>query len=592
MPSFNALLLSSRQSGVLVLVLLGLSACGGPDDPSRFNGDDVDAGSDAFDNGDIARDSESPSDTDFPDANDAGGFDANDASRSDVAPDGGADGGADGGPRDIIELDGGPAPDAADALTDAGSDTSDGSTRPDVDIVPTDGPFIEVPGTGGVILRGVVLTPDGVLDPGEVFFAEGTIICVDTDCSGSAGAGDATIVNTRGTISPGLIDAHNHLAYNFLPEWNPPEGRLYENRYQWADEPSYEEWVLPYTANRSSNSHFCPGAQWGELRSILHGTTTMQGQSFERTCTVGMARNADHRHDLGDDHMQTTISSVRDINDDAAAGYNENFESGEITRFAVHMQEGYAADNVLLELESFAGRDTRNNRHMGLSLLNDTSILIHSISLTNEQLDEVEETGAHIVWSPSSNIVLYGQTLRLDEVLARDITVGLGPDWTLSGEDDMLGEMAYALAYAQAEGLALSTERLWRMATIDGAEVVGLGDRTGRLEAGYAADIMVVAADSDDPYLTIIEARAQDVAGVWVNGEVVYGVPALDGLTTACETLTVCGDARFVCRPADSTYPTVGDIEQTLLNILMGTGYADDEQYGRTDLLPLVDCAR
>lgn len=455
-----------------------------------------------------------------------------------------------------------------------------------------DGPTIVQAGAAGFILRGDVLLPDRVLDDGEVFFVDARIVCVDDSCDGAPGAADATIIETGGVISPGLIDGHNHLPYNFLPEWVPEDGRLFNNRYEWADVASYEDHVRPLTANRSSNSHFCPAAEWGELRSLLHGTTTIQGQSFDRNCIDGLVRNADHSHGLGPDHMRTAIGSVRDINDEDAANYLASFDEG-ITRFAVHMQEGLSGDHILEEHESFAGRDDRPNRHMGVSLLGETSILIHSISLTLEQLDEVSDTGAHIVWSPSSNLVLYGETLDIDAVVMRGIPVGIGPDWTLSGEDDLLAELAYANAWAARNGIdAVDPEVLWRMATDDGAFVVGLRDEIGAIEVDLAADL-VVFARGDTPWTSVTEARATDVQLVFVGGEPLYGVGAVDALVDGCESIDVCGDVRFVCRSSSSVYDTIGDIEQALIDILEGTGHDEDEQYGRGDeLLPLVDCSR
>ena len=403
----------------LSIIVFGLvmSGCGDTRDPAaRDDTGEADASEDAG-TGDAAADV----DTDVTaDANEDAEVDA----VGDVAPD---------APRDAVEdaIEDAPGDADPDAGTDAGDAAVDAIDADDADIGPdvgpSDGPVIVREGTTGYLVRGDLLLEDRVLTEGELLIVGDRITCVADSCADAEGAADATIIETNGIVSPGLIDAHNHVAYNFLPEWIPEDGRLFENRYEWADDPSYEEHVLPLTAYRSSNSHFCPAAQWGELRSLLHGTTTMQGQSFDRTCLDGLVRNADHDHGLGPDHMRTTIGSVRDINDEAAAGYADSFEE-EITRFAVHMQEGVAGRNLLEEFESFAGRDTRPNRHMGLSLLGGTSILIHSISLTREQLDEVADNGAHIVWSPSSNIVLYGDTLDIDEVIMRGIAVGLGPD--------------------------------------------------------------------------------------------------------------------------------------------------------------------
>jgi len=464
-------------------------------------------------------------------------------------------------------------------------------------------------GSGGFLLRGVVLAPDGVIDPGEVLIEGDMITCVAPDCSGEPGAAGVTVIETHGTISPGLIDAHNHLPYNFLPEWVPDPMRLFGNRYEWADDAAYEEHVLPYTAHRSSGSHFCPGAKWGELRAIVHGTTTVQGQSLRQGCIDRLARNADHYHGLGDDHMQTTIASPRDITDAEAAGYAANFTDPAMptTRLAVHMTEGTTGGGVDTEFASFAGRDTRDNRHAGLSLLaaadgsySGTGLLIHAVSLTDAELVETADTGASIVWSPSSNIVLYGATAPIARILELGITVGLGPDWTVSGEDEMLSEMRFALGWAAAEGVgAITPQRLWEMATGDGAEAIGLASTIGRLAAGLRADVVVLGRVGGDPYGAVTDSRAEDVRLVLIDGAGYYGDAELEpaaAVNGECDPLDACATQKFLCLRntpgnASRTEETLDEVRAQLLAILEGTGYPPEEQYGRGDeLLELVQC--
>ncbi|MEC9440973.1 MAG: amidohydrolase family protein [Myxococcota bacterium] len=482
--------------------------------------------------------------------------------------------------------------------------------QPDMTIEPGDYPKpLEVSAGDGkdkVLLRGLVLTPEGPLEDGEVLIENTFITCVGTSCAGRPEASGATIIETHGIISPGLIDSHNHLPYNFLKEWVPPNNQLYTNRYQWADEPSYEEFVRPLTAHRSTNTHFCPAARWGELRSLLHGTTTMMGQSFERSCTKGGVRNADHSHDLQYDHMRTSIGSVRDINTSDAQGYIDSFDdpTEPVTRFAVHMQEGYEGDNIDKEFESFAGRDDRSNveRHQGLSLLyKETAVLIHSVSLTAAQFDEVKQTNSKIVWSPSSNMVLYGRTTDIEKILDMGITVGLGPDWTISGEDNMLGEMQFARQWASENGVSSVTPQvLWEMATSQGAEVVGLEQHVGVLREGMTADIVVFTRKSEgqDPYTQLLQSNADEIRLVLIDGEAYYGEAKLKAPLARrddCEDYNVCGASKFLCVRHDNSddFTSSSMIEGLLIDILEGNGYPADEQYGRgQDLLPLVDCSR
>ncbi|MBI4705906.1 MAG: amidohydrolase family protein [Deltaproteobacteria bacterium] len=458
---------------------------------------------------------------------------------------------------------------------------------------PSPPPEVIHAGKQGLLLRGVVLAPQGVLDPGEVLVVGQTIRCVAADCTKAEGAASATWIDTHGVVSPGLIDSHNHVAYDFLPEWVPDPPRTFENRYQWTEDPQYEEHIRPYAAHKSENAYFCPGAKWGELRAL-------------GSCIDWGIRNADRYHGMGYDHMQQTIGSVRDIADAEAAKLIAGFDAPAepFTRFAVHMAEGFAGDHVDEEFDSFAGRDPRPGYHQDLSLLyKGTAVLIHSIPLSEGQLQEALATESKIVWSPSSNFALYGAgvTAPIRRILQLGIVTGLGPDWTVSGQDEMLSEMRFALGYARDAGIGQVTpERLWRMATADGAVVVGLQEYMGRLEPGERADVAVFGRTGPDPYLALVESRAADVRLVLLDGQGYFGDAGLPSLTRRnehCEDFDACGTAKFIC-VQDSPdaegrrNETLADIHQQLYDILEGVaGAPPEEQYGRGDeLLELVDC--
>jgi len=504
----------------------------------------------------------------------------------DSGPDGAMDGGVDSG------MDSG-----ADADVDAGP-------LPDSGTIASPAPEVLRMGTGGFLLRGVVLAPDRVLDPGEVLVVGDTITCVAADCSAEPSADTVTLIDTRGTISPGLIDAHNHLTYDFLPEWVPDPLQIFPDRYQWANDPDYEAHIAPFGDGRNQGDHICPGAKWGELRSLMHGTTTVEGQSRNLSCLDRLVRNADHHHGLGRDSMQTSIGSVRDLTDADVATLLDNYiDATPTTRFVVHMAEGIS-DNARLEFASFAGRDTRMNRHMGESLLAGThmgvayageAVLIHSVPLTDSEMMEVADTQSKVVWSPSSNIVLYGETAPIGRMIELGLTIGIGPDWTVSGEDELLSEMRFALDWAATSGEpAITPERLWQMATFDGANVVGLDMFIGSLEVGKRADISVFGRMGMDAFQTISDSRAQDVRLVLIDGQGYYGDIALESVASVnseCETFDACGQDKFVClanTPGATTSTarageTVADVESQLITILDG--------YGRgAELLPLVAC--
>ncbi|MGE0788058.1 MAG: amidohydrolase family protein [Sandaracinaceae bacterium] len=469
-------------------------------------------------------------------------------------PDGGDDGGV---PMGDASVDAGPPPGDAGPLPEMSEPT------PPAEIVSM--------GTAGLLLRGTVLAPDEVIAPGEVLVVGQEIVCVAASCAGEPEASTATVIETNGIISPGLINAHDHITYDFLPEWEP--GMLFQNRDEWPATMSYQDHVAPRQDDpvdpmdglygQTDTERQCAGAVWGELRSIIHGTTTVQGQTVSRTCFDRLARNAENYHGLsfGNGNLRTSVRSV-EINSADAIGYADSFvrTTNRAQRFAVHMQEGISG--LEDEFESWAGRPPSG--HEGLSLLEfmgsymgmsydyrGVSVLIHSVSLTDAQLVEVAATGSHIVWSPSSNLALYGETADIARILELDISLALGPDWTPSGEDEMLSEMRFADAYGRANGVtALTAERLWRMATSSGAYVLAMDSAVGTLAPGMRADIAVFGRRGQDPYRALMDSRAQDVRLVLIDGAGYYGDAALEAATAVnaeCDSIDACGTSKYLC---------------------------------------------
>ena len=105
--------------------------------------------------------------------------------------------------------------------------------------MPSDGGPID-PHADSYGLEGHVVTMDEgftELERGVVYIAAGEIASVvPTDAPPPQGFEEAAIVNTGGTIFPGLIELHNHLTYDALPLWNVPQ--RFENRDRWSGLPS------------------------------------------------------------------------------------------------------------------------------------------------------------------------------------------------------------------------------------------------------------------------------------------------------------------------------------------------------------------
>ncbi len=513
-------------------------------------------------------------------------------------------------------------PEGVDAGRDAGVDggeASDAGTIGPMGSTPAPPSTIVRAGSDGLILRGTVLTPSGPLSPGEVLVVGNTIQCVATSCAAHPMAADATIIDTHATISPGLIDGHNHATYDFLPEWVAP--RLFDSRYQWRGDRLYSEHIRPESDGGSSGNLICPATKWAELRSIVHGTTTIQGQSPRQACVDRLARNADHYHGLpsrSNTSFGTSIAGPCEGGGTSSTAMNDlwrrarvdDWVAGRTTRLAVHMAEGVTGmgmtqTNVLREYDCYRGRAGGDAVHT-IDLLRDgtgtpygTAYFIHATALTRAQLDDANDAGAYFIWSPSSNVVLYGGTADIGYLVEIGAVVGIGPDWTVSGEDDVLAELRFGERWGQMEGIAsLTPERLWLMATRDGARAVDLDRDIGTIEVGKRADLVVFGRVSSDPYRAVLDSRAADVRLVLIDGLGYYGDDALEATTAVngdCESFDACGAPKFLCvanTPGASARSgeTYESVRGQLYSILQD-GYPGGTAYGRgSELLELVSC--
>ena len=117
-------------------------------------------------------------------------------------------------------------------------------------------------------------------------------------------------------------------------------------------------------------------------------------------------------------------------------------------------------------------------------------------------------------------------------MLKRGITVGLGTDGCASNNNmDMFWEMDTAAKIHKVTLLdptVMSAKTVLKMATIDGAKLLGLDKLTGSIEAGKQADIILV--DMNQPHLTplynyysqlVYAARGADVKTSIIGGKIV-----------------------------------------------------------------------
>lgn len=95
-------------------------------------------------------------------------------------------------------------------------------------------------------LRGRIVTMDAadtVIADGVLYIDQGLLIAVQpAKAKSPVGFENIKPIACGGTIYPGLIELHNHLAYNALPLWSPVPMK-FEHRGQWPDHPDYRRLI-------------------------------------------------------------------------------------------------------------------------------------------------------------------------------------------------------------------------------------------------------------------------------------------------------------------------------------------------------------
>ena len=175
--------------------------------------------------------------------------------------------------------------------------------------------------------------------------------------------------------------------------------------------------------------------------------------------------------------------------------------------------------------------------------LGERTILAHAVHLSPRELARIVETGTRIAHCPASNLFLASGVMPLARYLEAGVLVGLGSDVAAGPDLPLFTEMR-AGAYSQNALRVMADDASpilgpldWlRLATLDGARVLGMEAETGSLEAGKDADMIAIDTRLTEPVgrtagnrpsadqpeelmsLLIFRAHPEMVRGAWVRG--------------------------------------------------------------------------
>ncbi len=120
----------------------------------------------------------------------------------------------------------------------------------------------------------------------------------------------------------------------------------------------------------------------------------------------------------------------------------------------------------------------------------------HAIHMNDRDLSLASTTDTKFVHCPTSNLFIGSGLFRMRESRAAGVDVMLGCDVGGGTSLSPFATMKAAYEIAQFDGYSLTPEEAFWLSTSGGAETLSLGDRIGKLEAGYEADIVVLDVNS------------------------------------------------------------------------------------------------
>jgi len=435
------------------------------------------------------------------------------------------------------------------------------------------------------ILSGTVVTPTKVIRDGWIVIRKGRIESVRERRPVGGVLSALPVIKVDGIIFPGFIDLHNHPMYDVIPRWHPT--KIFKDRYEWRELEEYKKTVsTPAGALQKKESTFCDVDEYTEVKALIGGTTAFVGIGAMYgaaqpvpSCLVGLVRNLDwasgfYGAGVGHERIQNALGlTLRDMNETEAASLRQEILQKKIDLLLVHVGEG-SPDDLESSIEFYALK--------GRGFLGGHTAIIHGTALTADNFRQMHAAGTSLIWSPRSNIELYGVTTNVAAALQEKVPVALAPDWSPTGSTNTLAELAYASRYSREHlNGALTDEQLFQMGTATPARIARIEEFTGTVQAGRYADLFVLRRDSTQAFISLAHAKPQDVQLVLVGGVPMYGSELLlKAFKVKSETIDVCG-SKMALNSVSLPNGPFAEVERRL--------QADLEPFG-ISLAPLAEC--
>lgn len=379
------------------------------------------------------------------------------------------------------------------------------------------------------IIRGgdvVTMNPDReVWTGGSIVVDDDVVVGVGSTRELTAAHPDAAVFDaTDCVVTPGMIDAHQHLTgdpliRSCIPDLLAPGASIFE-------------WSVPvHGAHTPADDHL--SATLSAVEALTNGVTTVveAGTVADAPAVATALRDVGIRATIGvwgwdidDGPFAAPTDEVLDRQRQVVAAY----PAGDLVEGWVTLVGHDLASDALLGGAADLARElgTGMTMHMSptssdpeqylartgrrplvhlddLGVLGEHLLVAHGVWLDDAEVDLVVETGTAIAYCPWAYLRL-GQGVcghgRHAEIVERGGHVALGCDASNAGDTtDILRTAALASGLGRDQRVdptRFGAHEVFGLATIDGANSIGLGDRIGSIEVGKQADLVIHRTDT------------------------------------------------------------------------------------------------
>jgi 5-methylthioadenosine/S-adenosylhomocysteine deaminase len=404
-----------------------------------------------------------------------------------------------------------------------------------------------------VVAGGVVLTADqdwNIYDPGAVAVDRGAIVGLGPrEEVEQAHRGRERIDASGKLVMPGLINAHTHAPmtlFRGIADDLPLETWLYD--YIW---PAEAKWVGPDFVRL--------GTQLAAAEMVRSGTVLFCDMYFFQDEVAQVCKEAGLRVVIGEglvdfpnpdyqtpqEGLQRNKCLLRKWRNDSLVvpsiqPHSPYAVSSGLMQQAKALADQYGAPYLLhvSETQSEVQESIEKYGHTpvgrlaDLGVLGPTTVAIHGVHLTDEDIELLAQHDAGVVHCPESQLKLASGFTPVPKLLEAGVKVGLGTDGAASNNDlNMFGEIGTAAKVHKVmagDPTVVDARQALSMATLEAAWVLGLQDRLGSLEVGKRGDMIVL--DLDVPHMVpvyditshlVYASHSSDVRTVIIDGRVV-----------------------------------------------------------------------